>query len=93
MDTRTGALASLQATDVHRPAVAARRSGFAFISYGIAVGPVATAIGALVAECWEGITRVVVWTTVTTVLAVGAIFLAEPGLAILSRFFRTARNR
>lgn len=93
MDTRTDAAASPRAADVHRPVVAANRPGLKFIPYGIAMGPVATAIGALVAERWGGMTRVVVWATVTMIFAVGAVFLAEPGLVILSRFFRTTRNR
>jgi hypothetical protein len=93
MDARTDALASPRATDVRRPAVAAKRSGLEFIPYGIATGPVATAIGALATERLGGMTRVVVWTTVTTILAVGAILLAEPGLVILGRFFRTTLNR
>ena len=93
MDTRADALASPHATDARKPVAAPRRSGLAFIPYGIATGPVAAAVGALVAERWGGITRVVVWSTVTTVLAVGAVLLAEPGLVILSRFFRAARNR
>ena len=93
MDTRTDSPASPRATDVRRPVVAGKRSGLEFIAYGVAMGPAATAIGALVAERWGGTTRVVVWTTVTMVLAVGAVFLAEPGLVILSWFFRTTRGR
>jgi hypothetical protein len=93
MDTRTDTSASPRAANVHKSAVAARRSGLEFIPYGIVMGPVVTAIGALAAERCGGMTRVVVWATVTTVLAVGAVFLAEPGLVILGRFFRTTRNR
>jgi hypothetical protein len=93
MDTRSDAVASPRATDVHEPAVAAKRSGLEFIPYGIAMGSVATALGAMAAERWGGMTRVVVWITVTTIIAVGAVFVAEPGLAILGRFFRTIRNQ
>jgi hypothetical protein len=92
MDTRTDASASPAATNVHEPVVSGRRSGLEYIPYGIAAGPVATAIGALVAERWGGMTRLVVWSTVTTVLSIGAVFLAEPSLVILSRFFRATRN-
>jgi hypothetical protein len=62
-------------------------------AYGISTGTVATATGALVAERLEGTTRTAVWTTVTTLLAVVAVLLAKPGLAILSRFFRINRDR
>lgn len=92
MDTGVDALAGPAATDAHDPGVAVRPSGLEYISYGIVVGPVATAIGALVAERWGGVTRLVVWSTVTMALAVGAVLLAEPGLVALSRFFRAARN-
>lgn len=93
MDTRTDTTSSPRATDVREPVVAAKRAGLEFIPYGLAMGPVATAIGALVAERWGGMARIVVWATVTTILAVGAIFLAEPSLVILSRVFRTIRNQ
>lgn len=92
MDTRADALAGPAATDIHEPVAAVRRSGLGYISYGIAAGPVVTAIGALVAERWGGMARLVVWSTVTTTLAIGAVLLAEPGLVALSRFFRAARN-
>lgn len=93
MGTRAEPVVGQQSTDARRPVVAARRPRREFISYGIATGPVATAIGALVAERWEGTARIVVWSAVTTILALSAIFLAEPGLIILSRVFRATRNQ
>jgi len=92
MDMRTEALTGPAARDVHEPVVTDRRSGLEYISYGIAAGPVVTAIGALVAERWGGMTRLVVWSSVTTALAIGAVLLAEPGLVVLSRFLRATRN-
>jgi hypothetical protein len=90
--TRIDAPASSAAADAREPAAADRRSGLEYVSYGIAAGPVVTAIGALVSERWVGMTRLVVWSAVTTALAIGAVFLVEPGLVVLSRFFRTARH-
>jgi hypothetical protein len=93
MEARTDALPSPHAAHVHEPVVAARRSGLEYIPYGVAMGSVATAVGALATERLGGATRIVVWSTVTTVLAVAAVLLAEPGLRILSRLFRASRNR
>jgi hypothetical protein len=70
-----------------------RRRSFALISYGIVMGPTVTAIGALVSQRWAGAARVASWTIVTTVLAISAVFVAEPGLTILDRCLRPRRYR
>lgn len=57
------------------------------------MSPVTTAIGALAAERLAGVARVMVWSSVTTVLAIGAVFFAEPGLAILSRCLHPTQDR
>lgn len=92
MDTRADAPTSRRAREVHEPVVSGKRSGSNFITYGIAIGPVATAVGALVTARLEGTTRIVVWSTVTAILAVCAILLAEPGLVILGRIFRSTHR-
>jgi hypothetical protein len=69
-----------------------RHRGLAVISYGIVMGPTATAIGALVTQRLSGVARVACWSIVTTVLAIGAVFVAEPGLVILDRCLRSRRN-
>lgn len=92
MDTRADAPTSRRAREVHEPVVSGRRSGSDFIPYGIAMGPVVTAVGALVSERLEGTARLVVWSTVTAILAICAVLLAEPGLVILGRIFRATRR-
>jgi hypothetical protein len=69
------------------------RSRLQLIPYGIAMGLVTTAIGALVAERWGGLARLAVWGAVTATLAVGAIVFADPALGILSRLLRLTRSR
>jgi hypothetical protein len=70
-----------------------RRRGLALISYGIVMGPTATAISALVSQRLSGISRVASWTILTVALSAGAILLSESGLTILERCFRFNRNR
>jgi hypothetical protein len=94
MDTRTDVLVpGSQTADLRQATRHNQRSAFQVVSYGIVVGPVTTAIGALASERLAGMARVVVWSGVTTVLAIGAVFLAKPGLAILGRCLRSAQNR
>jgi hypothetical protein len=92
MDTRADAPTSRQVREAHEPVVSSKRPGSDFILYGIVIGPVATAVGALVSERLHGTTRLVAWSTVTAILAVCAILLAEPGLVILGRIFRATRR-
>ena len=94
MDSHVEGLArGTRTLDAHPAINQNRRSGLEHITYGIAMGPITTAIGALVSERLVGITRIAVWSTVTTILAIGAVVLAEPSLNILSRFLRVARGR
>jgi hypothetical protein len=94
MDTRTDALArESRVRDVDEAGGLGRRQGFLLISYGIVAGPITTAIGALVAQPLSGLVRIVAWSTVTTVLAIGAIFIAQPGLIILDRYLHSTRAR
>jgi hypothetical protein len=92
MGTRTDTVADLPSARVRQPAGTAIRSRLGFIPYGIAMGPVTTAIGALVAERWGGAARLAVWGVVTAVLAVAAVVFAEPALGILGRLLRRARS-
>jgi hypothetical protein len=62
-----------------------RRLIIELIAYGAPAGLVATALGALMSSAVAGSARIVLWITVTGVLALGAIRLADPILAI---FFR-----
>jgi uncharacterized membrane protein len=92
METRGDAVASLRSAHVQEPAVVPTRSRLDLIPYGIVMGLVTTAVGALVAERWAGTARLAVWSIVTTILAFGAILLAGPALDTLGRFLRGIRG-
>ena len=92
MGTRTDTVADLPSGHVRQPVVRSMRSRLELIPYGIAMGPVTTAIGALVAERWGGAARLAVWSVVTAILAVVAIVFAGPALGILGRVLHCTRS-
>jgi hypothetical protein len=66
------------------PAPKRRPSRLAFGIYCAEAGVAATAAGAWAAAGLSGLLRVTVWTGVTAVLAVGAIWFSQPAVTVLS---------
>jgi hypothetical protein len=62
--------------------------GLPLISYGLSMGLVTTATGALVASGAAGTAQVIIWIVATAVLAGSAVLLAEPTLSLLGRCLR-----
>lgn len=67
--------------------------GLAVVSYWIEAGIATTAAGAWATKTLSGTARTAVWIGVTAVLAVGAMWLAEPSISVLSRYFAAAGPR
>jgi hypothetical protein len=89
-DTSAG---RLRVANLEEAASTNRRQGLILIPYGIVMGPTVTAIGALVTQRLTGIARVTSWISVTAVLAIGAIFAAEPALVLLDKYLWAHRER
>ncbi len=56
------------------------------IIYGLSTGLVAAAAGAFAAAGTRGVVQVVIWVCVTGFLVAGAVWLADPALAVLGRY-------
>jgi hypothetical protein len=92
-DTPSGV--SFASPDSDRRAALAqrRRNGLALVTYWVEAGVASTAAGAWASAAVPGRWRVPVWAGVTTVLAAAALWVAEPAIALLSRYFRAAGAR
>lgn len=66
------------------PGLSRPRNGLAFGIYCAEAGVVATAAGAWAAVSLSGPLRAAVWTSVTALLAVGAVWLSRPAVTVLS---------
>src|SRR6266702_2967525 len=69
-----------------------RANRLAFGIYCAEAGIATTAAGSWAAAGLSGLLRATVWTGVTAVLAVGAIWLAEPAVTALSRCLQVGRT-
>lgn len=64
-----------------------------WVGYGAGTGIVTSAAGAAVSSRLSGAPRISMWIGVTTILAIGAIWLAEPAVNLLARWVRYAETR
>lgn len=60
--------------------------------YGLAAGSVTTAAGLWASSRLSGTARLVAWIGVTAVLAIGAMWGAEPAIGILGRCYQRGRR-
>lgn len=72
-------------TTSHTETRLTRRLGFQLLTYGATAGLVTTALGAFASSGVTGPTKIVLWTLVTGVLAIGAVSLADPAIAVAAR--------
>ncbi len=93
MDVRTETSAAQYSVDPESAADDSSSVGLSAIYYGLVAGPVATALGAVVSIRLTGTARAVVWVSATSVLAAGAIYLAQPGMELIRRCLRSVRLR
>lgn len=77
--------------DTLNPGVRWNRLGVAV--YGVEAGIVSTAIGGWASSGSSGSSRLVVWISVTAALAIGAAWLAEPTVILLTRYLQDRRGR
>lgn len=61
--------------------------------YGVEVGTVSTAVGGWASSGSSGSSRLVVWISVTAALAIGAAWLAEPTVTLLTRYLQDWHGR
>jgi hypothetical protein len=83
-------LAAIRASDAtrwRRPG-----SGLALGTYCVEAGITSTAAGAWVSAGFSGSLRAAVWIGVTAVLALAAVWLAEPAVTALDRCLRDNRR-
>ena len=80
-------------TDVRTDRSGRRHDGLALVTYWAEAGIASTAAGAWASTALSGRLRILVWVGVTTVLAVAAIWFAEPVIGLLSRGYRAGRSR
>jgi len=75
------------------PRVSRSRERLAMVTYWIEAGVVSAAAGAWAATALSGHLRILLWAGVTTALAVTAILVAEPAIALLARCYQTPLSR
>jgi hypothetical protein len=92
MSADKNAAVSMHASAASSQAHPGKRNGdrVALAGYGAAAGIVTSAAGAAVSSGLSGGPRISVWIGVTAVLAICAVWLAEPTVTVLSRWNRPA---
>jgi hypothetical protein len=80
-------------TAPHLAQAGRRRTGLAIVTYWVEAGVISTAAGAWAATVLSGQLRILLWAGVTTVLAVAAILVADPAIALLARCYQMPLRR
>jgi hypothetical protein len=91
MDVDTESATAQSPSDLREIGREQHLGGLAALCYGLVAGPITAALGAVVSVRMTGSTRVVVWVSATALLAIGAIYLAEPGMLMIRRCLRSSQ--